>query len=92
MRTIKYSDSATCPKCGGVLFYDAKMKQRLPVGFGFAPGSARFQVDYAESTGWRGECMDCGEKVFAVVSSKHRTKYPRAINRKLQAAQASLAG
>lgn len=28
MSTIKYSDSAKCPKCGGLLIYDARMTER----------------------------------------------------------------
>ena len=89
LRMIEYNKGkVTCPKCGGMLSYDASMKDRLPMGFGFAPGSATFRVDYIERKGWRGECMECGEKVFAVVSSKAGVKYPVSINRKITAAAA----
>lgn len=85
MNTIKYSENAACPKCGGLLCYDATLKDRLPLGFGFAPGSTRFRVDYLERTGFRGECMQCGEKVFAVKSQRATHKHPPKINRKLAA-------
>jgi transcription initiation factor IIE alpha subunit len=83
MRKIKYSDKAKCPKCGGMLSYDATITEKLPLGFGFAPGSSKFQVDILVSKGWRGECMECGEKVFAVESQRHVTRHPRNINRKI---------
>ena len=89
MNTIKFRDSAKCPACGGMLAYDASMTQRLPIGLGFAPNSARFQIDVLERKGWRGECMNCYAPVFAIVSAKHVTRYPRSINRKIQAAQAA---
>jgi hypothetical protein len=88
MTKIKYSESARCPKCGGMIAYDARMTHRLPIGFGFHPGSARFQIDFAESKGWRGECMQCRELVFAITKTRHVAKYPRRLNRQLQAAAA----
>lgn len=87
MNSIKYNGGrARCPKCKGMLTYDARMRQRLPVGFGFAPGSARFQVDFVEQVGFRGECMDCGGQVFAVKSVRHGKRFPSSVNRKLGAA------
>jgi len=88
MKMIKYSDSAKCPKCGGMLAYDATMRQRLPMGFGFAPGSGRFQVDSILMTGFRGECMECEQQVFAVKSQRQVRTFPKSINAKLQKAAA----
>ena len=88
LKTVRYNaDTAKCPKCGGMLAYDARLTQKLPLGFGFAPGSGRFQVDVLIRKGWRGECMDCGEKVFAVQSERQATRFPSGINRKLKLAQ-----
>ncbi len=85
MTTIKFSNDAKCPHCGGMLSYDARMSDKLPLGFGFAPGSASFQVDMIERKGWRGECMECLKQFFAVQSQRHATKRPASINRKLAA-------
>lgn len=88
MKTLDYQNGkAVCPKCGGMLAYDASVKDRLPLGFGFG-ASGKFQIDCIERKGWRGECMECGGKVFAVVSQKHVTKIPRSVNRKLMEARA----
>lgn len=89
MTTIKYTQEAKCPKCKGILAYDATMRQKLPLGLGFAPNSTRFQVDMIERTGWRGECMNCQHQVFAVVREKKITRYPRSINSKIKAASAA---
>jgi hypothetical protein len=77
LRSIPYRNGkAKCPKrgCGGDITYDASLKQRVPTGFGFK--GSRFQIDYVVSSGWRGECMNCGTKVFAIVSQQPRTTYP----------------
>ena len=89
MKTIPYQNGkAVCPKCGGMLFYDARITQKLPLGLGFMPGSSKFQVDFAISKGWRGEC-ECGQVVFAIVSARRAVKYPAGINRKLALAGSS---
>ena len=86
MTTIKFSNEAKCPKCKtGTLAYDARMTEKLPLGFGFAPGSIKFQIDYVIRKGFRGECMECGEKFFAVQSTRSTTRQPASINRKLAA-------
>lgn len=51
------------------------MSDKLPVGFGFA--GYRFQIDVIKRTGFGGECMTCGAKVFAVQSRRHVTTYPK---------------
>lgn len=89
MQTMKFSNSAVCPKCGGMLSYEAAITDKLPLGLGFAPDSSRFQIDILVRKGWRGQCMDCHAVVFAVKSSRHVTKYPQRINRKIRAAQAA---
>lgn len=84
MTSIDYQHGkAACPKCGGMLAYDASVKDRLPLGFGFG-ATGQFQVDYVERQGWRGECMECGGKVFAVASRRTITRLPKSINRKLR--------
>jgi len=86
--TVKYAnDTARCPKCRGMLAYDGTFRDRLPLGFGFAPGSSRFRVDCVERKGFTGECMECGTKVLAVKSRRHVTRTPRGINNKLAAAR-----
>lgn len=86
MTTIKFSNEAKCPKCKtGLIMYDGAMTQKLPLGLGFAPGGFKFQVDFAISKGFAGECMECSEKIFAVKSTRHAVKYPSKINRQLSA-------
>lgn len=85
MTTIKYNNGkAVCPKCGGMLAYDARMTDKLPLGFGFVV--VRFQIDWVVRKGWRGECMKCNEQVFAVQSRKHAVSYPKGVNAKIKAA------
>ena len=87
MKSVEYNNGkAVCPKCGGELSYDARITDKLPMGFGFGQGS-KFQIDYVVRRGWRGECMDCYETVFAVVSRHNATKFPAIINRKIEAAR-----
>lgn len=75
MTTIRFNNSAKCHKCKGLIAYDAKGTRKLPIGLGFV--TTRFQIDFVKQTGWLGECMSCGEKVFAVTSNKHVTTYPK---------------
>ena len=85
MTSIPYNnDKARC-KCGGQLCYDARLTQKLPLGFGFVGG--RFQVDFIVKKGWRGQCMECGKKYFAVVSSSQQRRVPKSINRKIKLAR-----
>lgn len=85
MLTVLYDrGKAVCPKCKGMLSYDARMKERLPLGFGFTPASHKFQVDCLVRSGFRGECMECGTVVFAVKSQRHSTSFPKSINQKLK--------
>lgn len=85
MIQVKYNnDKARCPKCKGMLAYDASMTQKLPTGFGFAPGGNKFQVDTIVQKGWRGQCMECETVVFAVKSQRHVTTFPKSINKKLK--------
>lgn len=80
---IKYSPDARC-KCGGVVFYDGTFKQNLPEGFGFAPGSTRFQVDSIRIKGHYGFCDACGSKVLAWTSRRRVKTFPRSINKKIK--------
>jgi hypothetical protein len=85
MKSIPYiGGKAVCPDCGkDALSYDARMTQKLPLGFG-DDGKGRFVVDLAISKGFRGECMECRCVVFAVQSTRRGSKYPTVINRKLR--------
>ena len=84
---VKYNnDKARCPKCQGMLCYDASMTQKLPIGFGFASDGNKFQMDCIIRKGWRGQCMNCEEVVFAVKSERHVTTFPKSINKKLKLA------
>lgn len=84
MNAIPYNnDKARCPKCGGMLAYDARMTEKLPLGFGFN-AAGKFQIDYILRTGFRGECMECGTQIFAVQKERQGSREPRAINRKLR--------
>ena len=62
-------------KCGGQVMVDGKMRHRVPLGFGFAPGDPRFRFDFAEYEGWYGECLKCGKTVFAYYSKRHTVKH-----------------
>jgi ribosomal protein L34E len=74
--TIKYlRGRERCPKCGGAITYGSSIADSLPIGFGFV--GARFQIDILKRSGHGGECMDCGQRVFAVVSQRHVTKFPK---------------
>jgi len=75
--TIEYQKGKErCPKCKtGQITYDSKIKDQLPMGFGFV--GTRFQIDVIKRTGFGGECMECGAKVFAVQSRKSVTTYPK---------------
>jgi len=85
MKTVDYNKgNAVCPKCKGMLSYDATMTDKLPLGFGFVPNSHKFQVDCIIRKGFRGECMECQTVVFAVKSQRHSTSFPKSINRKLK--------
>jgi len=80
--SIEYADGREhCPSCQGLISYDRSMKDRLPIGLGFL--GARFQVDYMERSGHGGECMDCGLAIFAIVTRRHVTRFPRSINSKI---------
>jgi hypothetical protein len=85
MTTIKYSDAAKCPKCKGELSYDATIKDRLPLGFGFR--GSKFVIDCIARSGFRGECMDCGTKVFAVKTQRRVSVKPRGINDRIKLAR-----
>jgi hypothetical protein len=83
---IKYSPSAACPApCSGMIAYDARYTENLPIGLGFAPGSTKFQVDSIQVKGFKGQCMKCGATVLAWKSKRHVTRRPRGINRKIAA-------
>lgn len=88
--TIRYdNDRARCPKCKGRIAYEGTFKRKLPMGFGFAPNSTTFVVDKLVQTGFVGECMDCGQKVLAVKTSRMQRAKPAGINRQIRAAQAA---
>jgi len=79
---IRYEDGkGKCP-CGGEVMFDASFTQKLPVGLGFV--GTKFQMDFVLVTGFSGECMECGKKIQAVEKTKHVTKFPASINRKLK--------
>lgn len=86
---VKYKDKdCRCDKCNGGAMIDGEMTVRLPVGFGFAPGVAKFQVDSLQYKGWHGQCMECGRELLFWKSRRHVTKFPRGVNRRIrQAAQ-----
>ena len=85
---IKYMNGEeVCPKCGGMVCYDATFQQKLPLGFGFAPGETSFRVDSILEKGFRGQCMECGQRVDAIKSRRHVTNRPRSINRKINNAR-----
>jgi hypothetical protein len=87
MTRIQYQNGkGKCP-CGGEVAYDAKFKEKLPLGFGFAAGSTRFRIDYKIVNGWREECMACERGILAVVSSRFSTSHPAKINQKIAAAR-----
>ena len=74
--SIKYRRHARCPKCKrGVLAYDGSGTRALPIGLGFI--GARFQIDTVVYRGFTGECINCGQRIFAVRSVSHRVKYPK---------------
>lgn len=84
MTTVKYQNGKVhCPKCGGMIAYDATMTDKLPMGMGFN-GMGKFKIDFVIRKGFRGECMDCYHKVFAVKSITISSKCPKSINEKIK--------
>ena len=75
-----------CNKCNGDFATGGVQIRKIPTGFGFAPGSASFQVDYIEVKSYTGFCLDCGDESPVEFSRRHVTKKPRGINRKIRAA------
>jgi hypothetical protein len=57
------------------------------MGLGFAPGSAKFQVDCIRVKGWRGQCEKCRATILAWTSRRHVTRFPKKINQKIQSAK-----
>ena len=78
-----------CPKCKnkGEVFTDGSMTLKLPAGFGFLPGDAKFSVAVITYKGWIGECSNCRKEVFNWVSRKGGNEYPKSINKKLDKAR-----
>lgn len=87
--SIHFTESARCPKCGGMLAYDGSYTRSLPLGFGFV--GTKFQIDVVKERGWSGECMNCLQKVLAWTSRRAAVKYPKAINSQIAVARKALA-
>lgn len=79
-----------CNKCGGQFSAGGVQTRRLPLGFGFAPGSDKFQVDYIEIKSYIGFCWKCGDESPVEFSRRHVTRKPRSINRKIAQARGQL--
>ena len=87
-KLIKYTSKDCRCECGGPAAIEGTCSVRMPIGFGFAPGSSSFQVDCITYSGWLGQCMDCAQRILFWKSKRHSTRHPRNINRKLAAARA----
>ena len=73
-------------KCGGDVWVGGTATYRLPLGFGFHPGSNKFAIDSVQFKGWHGECEKCKKEVLAYTSRRVVTRTPRKLNRKIAAA------
>lgn len=77
-----------CPNCQSYEFMiDATVTDRLPVGFGFADNSGKFQIDMIQRKGYHGYCMNCQKENIVYYSRKHITRKPKSINNKLKLAR-----
>ena len=77
-----------CNKCGGQFSSGGIERRRLPLGFGFAPGSDKFQVDFIEIKSYIGFCMSCGDETPVEFSRRRGSRKPAGINRKIARAAA----
>lgn len=101
MKTYKarMDGKAIICQCGGQVSPDAQIKRRLPLGFGFMPGDARFSMAYRQErkpSAYQGYCYGSkheGERYgeyhieqsgsIASRYGKARIKYQKTINRRL---------
>lgn len=79
------SKDCRCP-CGGEAMIEGTGSVRIPTGFGFAPGSIKFQVDAIRYSGFMGTCMKCGKRLLFWKTRSKTIRFPRNINNKIKAA------